>query len=376
MTCTQLLEAFLTLTVQISVVVLVGGLLDRSLTRSAQKCAIWNTCYVCILGLIAVALLLPRLHLVRLWDMCDPTTLLQVAAVEKIICSTLLSIWATGTAVSLCIWLINWFRLYRILRACQELPAGELREQQKAVLHSGFDTPLRLLVSDDVDCPFCFQFHHPIIVLPRQMLDCSPDDLHNILKHECAHLRHNHPVQLFLQNLVGILCWFHPVISKSMGRAYLVREFACDDAVINSGVSCADYLRTLLHIAQRTQQTPTTSALRFGKTPTELVLRAKRLVALAKATDQPHKRRRFIASWAVHGAMITATCLLAVVTIPSDPLSSSRSAWSTWPTWTATSLHCLGVTVRDYEQFDRRVRTFEQLYDNGAADTVRLSNNK
>jgi hypothetical protein len=50
---------------------------------------------------------------------------------------------------------------------------------------------------------------------------------------------------------------------------------------------------------------------------------------------------------------------MALVTVPLDPLSSSRSVWSPWPSWTAEMLHCFGYTLRDYEPFDARVQLYE-----------------
>jgi hypothetical protein len=96
----------------------------------------------------------------------------------------------------------------------------------------------------------------------------------------------------------------------------------------------------------------------FGKQPSELVLRAQRLVNLATGTQL---RRRFVLPGrkAAICLLLCATGLMSTVTVPLDSLSSSRSFWSPWPKWTAETIHCFGYPLRDYEPFDGRVQLYE-----------------
>jgi bla regulator protein blaR1 len=205
--------------------------------------------------------------------------------------------------------------------------------------------------------------------VPRLLFEGTRDDLRNVLFHELAHLRSNHPVQLFLQQLTHVVCWFHPAVWRASARASLMREYTCDDAVVNEGVKCANYLRTLLRIAESNKRLSQQGAIAFGRTPTELMLRAKRLVELAQGKQTIGRGIRSLGKPAAVAILLAVTCLMTQVSIPSDPMSSSRTAWSTWPTWSAQCLHCFGVTVRDYELFDRRVRPYEQIFDGGEEDT-------
>jgi hypothetical protein len=185
-----------------------------------------------------------------------------------------------------------------------------------------------------------------------------------VLLHEIEHLRTNHPLQLFLQQLVQIVCWFHPMVWSAGWRASLTREFVCDDAAARNGENTAAYLRTLLHIAERCESTRHPSVIRFGRARTEIVVRAQRLVKLAKETvpaqrDQSFARRGTIA------LLLLATCLLTQVWLPIDALASSRSAYSPWPRWTATVFHSFGFNLRDYESFDRHVQEYELRHHGG-----------
>jgi beta-lactamase regulating signal transducer with metallopeptidase domain len=219
------------------------------------------------------------------------------------------------------------------------------------------DLPI-ILISDESDGPYCQQLHRPTIVLPRFLLAGEKEDLGNVLLHEMEHLKTNHPLQLFLQQLAQVLCWFHPTVWNAAWHASLAREFTCDDAAAAQGSNCAAYLRTLLHIAERCERNNHASAIGFSRTPSEIVLRAQRLVKLANGAENGDQRGLFGRKTATV-VLLVIGCILSQLWLPSDPLASRRSIYSPWPTWTAEVLHCFGYNCRDYEQFDGRVQIHE-----------------
>jgi hypothetical protein len=143
-----------------------------------------------------------------------------------------------------------------------------------------------------------------------------------------------------------------------------VREYCCDDEVIRCGVPYSTYLKTLLRIAEYAGSGTALPSITFSKSPSELKLRAKRLVELAKH-DQAMSDRSFEKGRLAVAALLLIACALTQFSIPTDPLASSRTRWSGWPKWSAQALHCLGIRARDYEVFDRRIRAFEQLHETG-----------
>jgi hypothetical protein len=184
------------------------------------------------------------------------------------------------------------------------------------------------------------------------------------------HLRTRHPLQLFMQQLVQVICWFHPAVWSASWRASLAREYVCDDAAAANGANSAAYLRTLLHIAEKCEGNNNASTFSFGRNRSEIVLRANRLVKLARelGTGAP---RASLSRTAATAIMITMTILMSQVWIPSDPLASSRSTYSPWPAWTAQVMHCFGCSLRDYEQFDWRVQPYElRLHEAGGEATI------
>lgn len=363
MTAAQWLEVLASYSVQVLIVIAACKLLERVVAHSSDRCAIWNTGFFSVLVLCCAALLLPRLHLIQPWSRLQPHMLLTVSTAQAVMGKLFLAIWCIGATVSLIRWIVRGHRLRRTLRRCERLPAHEVGLLLSLIDSDATDRHLPVvLISNETDSPFCWQFHQPTVVLPRFLLEGSRDDVRHVLVHELEHLKTNHPFHLFLQHLAQVVCWFHPAVWNASSRASLMREFSCDEAAADHGANSAAYLRTLLRIAERCEQNRNASAIGFGNAPSEIVLRARRLVNLANGTHQRHPRRA-LGRKAAMCTLVATTCLTCFVWIPCDPLASSRSVWSPWPRWTAKTLHCFGCSLRDYEQYDRRTQVYEILHD-------------
>ncbi len=362
MTATQWLETLLSYSLQVVIVVATCRLLERAVPGTDDRCRIWNHCFLCVLILGCAAVLFPRLHFVQPWATLEPRTLLEVSSVQAVLGEALLAIWSIGSLASLVRWAQRSQSLRRVLQRCTRVADEEVAAWLR-VADCEIEQPL-VLVSDEVDSPFCWQFHRPMIVLPRYLLEGSGEDLQYVLIHERAHLETHHPFQLFLQNLVQVVCWFHPAIWRAGGWASLSREFCCDEVAANHGADSAPYLRTLLRIAERCEKAPRVPSIGFGSAPSEIVLRARRLVELAKGASRPATGLTGpLGRKTAAAILLVVTCTVWFLAIPSDPLASTRSAWSPWPSWTAKSAYCFGFELRDYEQYDRRTQVYEMIQD-------------
>ncbi len=345
----------------LQVLVVVGACkwLERSLVKTADRCALWSAGFLCILFLCGTALVLPRLHLIQPWAQLEPHALLTVAAAQDFVGRLFLAVWCLGMSVLLLRWIVRGQYLRSKLKSYERLPDQEVKKLLDQVDIGAANRPLPVvLISEEIHGPFCWQLHYPTIVLPRFLLEGSDDDLRHVLLHELEHLTTNHPFQLFWQHLAQVICWFHPAVWNAASRASLLREFTCDEVAANNGVDSAAYLRTLLRIVERCERTRNASTMAFGRSPSEIVLRARRLIDITKGAES--ESSRFLLGKRAAGATLFAlTLLISLVWIPMDPLASSRSMWSPWPHWTAKAAHCFNYNLRDYEHFDRRSQLFE-----------------
>jgi beta-lactamase regulating signal transducer with metallopeptidase domain len=363
MTATQIVEVLASYSLQVLIVLLSGKLLERALTRSTDRCAVWNICFFSVLFLGCAALLLPRLHLFQPWSRLAPHELLTVTAVQAMLGKGLLAIWSIGASLLLLKWMVRTYFLRRSLCRCEQLSKENVQHLLATADASVDDEHLPIvLISDESDGPYCWQLHRPTIVLPRFLLDGDRADLRNVLIHELEHLKTNHPFQLFMQQLAQVLCWFHPTVWSAAWRASLAREYTCDDAAAAQGANSAAYLRTLLHIAEKCERNTRASVIGFGRTESEIVLRARRLVKLAQESTIG-AQRGILGRKVATCILLVVACIASQVWIPSDPLASRRAAYSPWPSWSAEVLHCFGYNCRDYELNDWHGQIYELQHE-------------
>ena len=285
-------------------------------------------------------------------------TFLQIAVGR-----VLFGIWLAG-AVGVWAWMIvQSAGVARFLKTCRPVPAEHSALCECRDLLATADGPanVSVLSSQTLAGPFCWQFHRPYIVLPEFLLGLTPSQLRFIVRHELAHLRTGHPLQLFLQRVVEVLFWFHPLVWWAARQVSRCREFACDDAAIDQPAQVADYLRTLLIVVEHSaveseQGVPT---LAFGRGQGMVASRARRLAEIARFGWTPHPSRRVLASAAMMWLVAVAAC--CTLWLPVNASASPRSTWSPWPLWSAQVLLEFGISARDFEVYDDRIELHELL---------------
>ncbi len=358
MNALQWFQFLLSYLLQATLVIALAWLLEHRTRAAVTKTRIWAGCFVSLLGLLAAGLLLPHLEWLHPWSRLGPSELLSAANAEFVLGRGLLAIWLLGCCVMLVRWGIRFLDLRRLIWSCPELSPADTHRLSGMVesgrLRPG-GMPVVFRLSPEEFGPFCYQFHQPIIFLPQSLLAGDPTELGHVLDHELTHLETRHPMQLFAQQLVQVVLWFHPLVGVSGRRASLVREFVCDDAASGDGASTASYLRTLLHIVEHRAK-PQGSVMPIGRSPSELKRRAKRLVA---AVSRPAPR------WGLApvAGLLVAAALASQVWLPTNPLASPTTRTSPWPSWSAAALHAFDVNVRDFERFDARLQLHELLED-------------
>ena len=346
-------EAVSGICLQVTLVVMVAAIIERWLNESASACRVWTASFVAVIALVANAILLPHFRIATIpvsqlndrvdWILQWQTWGLYAGGV----------IWLSGVCLIL---LRRGWGVWQLLRFLkQDCETVSFDQLGLSTIPADFLPPrLHLLVSDKMTGPFCRQFHQPTIVLPKYLIEGDQEVLRHVMLHELSHLRTNHPLQLFLQQICTSLLWFHPAIWWAGYRAEVVREFLCDEVAAQSAGKVVDYLRTLIQIAQRSVKHPASKsaacALAFGRRKSVIVRRSERLVRIAKSPTRFSRPRQ---SCGVVG-LVLMTLIVSHLWLPVNVLASSRSHWSPWPKWTAKTLHDFGVNVRDFEPFDER----------------------
>ena len=377
-------ELLVSLTVQTTLLLIVTQFLAKRESDVASEEDLFTVCHSVILVLCLCGCLLPHLRIIpqSVW----PSHVLQVTA-ESVnrVAVLLMVIWGCGAVVLTLSTVLACLRASLLVQSSRALTSRETATVSFGNCGGvGADTPavsvdrssVLIKVNSLVLSPFCWQFHRPVIVLPETLLDFPPAELHAVIRHEMAHLKNRHPLRLFLQRIVEILFWFHPLVWKSSRRAAVVREMVSDQQAVTSREQAASLLRGLYRlVAVRSGATIDLPAgLAFASGGDSLSLRVSHLLrSVGERPDSGHSdrsdqlrlsRRRVRSVFRLFPAVIVAVALW----LPVHPNATNRSHLSPWPLPSAIALTELGIAVRDYEvdafrlQEERGARPEEQVW--------------
>ena len=98
--------------------------------------------------------------------------------------------------------------------------------------------------------PVTWGVWHPCIVVPRDWQEWPVSKRQSSLRHEFAHIHRYDTLTSSVGMLMCCLFWINPLVWIAHRRMLHEAESACDDVVVRSGVSPADYASQLLTIAR------------------------------------------------------------------------------------------------------------------------------
>lgn len=358
MTLTMFFELFVSLSVQVTIVVGATAWIATRRKLEGEAHRVWAACHFLILALVALAMLFPHLRLFSSNSIAFYTEQAKTASPGSEFRSLLFFFWAVGAAVGFFALLLGMIHAVRILRSSKPFIFSDsaLAQSRSAMtwqVEKQNGEAIRLVTSPRTTKAFCWQFHRPYIVLPDIMQTFPVEELRGVICHEKAHLEAGHPLHLFLQRIVEILFWFHPLVWWASRQAAWSREFHCDTSAVTTAQEAASYLRGLLRITEQRVGAGLglPAGLNFASGESMVQRRAKR-IASRDWRILPVRR-----SFAVVMAPLLAAFAVSLgVWLPINMGASHRSVWSPWPQWSATALHELGVTVRDFEIDSHRLR--------------------
>ena len=197
------------------------------------------------------------------------------------VCALFLAYWVLQILITL-LWLLH----------AKELP------QRSSTFPSGFRR-VRLLQSDRSGSPLSWGIFRPVIVVPSDWIDWPVSKRRAVLTHELAHIHRYDTLWLLISSFICCLFWAIPFVWLVHRRIRVEAEQACDDAVINQGVSPTDYASQLLSVA-------TTETVGYASSMAAKSMLSKRIRSLLDVNTKRMALR-------LHHALLVFTLNLAII---------------------------------------------------------------
>jgi bla regulator protein BlaR1 len=342
-------ELFVSLTVQCSVVLIVALMLARRTKSSLAADRLWAFAHFLILMLCLAGTLLPHFRILQpdfvllsLGQIASSSFFQKCFAVVGMI-------WISGVVLLSLATMASLLSTHQLIRRCQPDQARS-PESWSEKTHTLLDElNARVLWSPEIATPFCWQLHSPVIVLPETLRSFPDAELDAVLRHELAHLKAQHPLRLFLQRLLEIGFWFHPLVWWSSREASVQRELASDLMANHSASQAATFLRGMVRLAEfcTTRTHGLVAGLSFGGSGRSIIQRrVDQILSLDWSSAEKDGPGKTLLQRCV---LTTAALLAALIWIPLNPDATGRTILSPWPAVTAAVLHEAGIEVRDYE---------------------------
>jgi len=168
---------------------------------------------------------------------------------------------SAAVSLSLLGWLlVRWWQITRqIRRAKTSERLFALANEAQAIVGVKFKVQVKL-TTNSMSPAVCGLFR-PAILIPQSLAEnFSDEQLRAVLLHELIHLRRRDVWLNFVQALLQIFYWWHPLVWLANARIRRVREEAVDDAVMLALRDEAEsYASTLLEVAKLALNRPLAS---------------------------------------------------------------------------------------------------------------------
>jgi TonB family protein len=168
----------------------------------------------------------------------------------------MLVVWTAGVLANLCVLLLGGIRLARIAAAARQF-VGSGCLQTAASIAVAYRLPRKpvLLASPNPSLLVTWGFLKPKIVLPAGAEQWSAERVEAVMRHELAHIRRQDWLIHLFSEFVRAIYWFNPLIWSVCRRMRIESECACDDAVLEGGMTPPDYAGQLLELARELNAT-------------------------------------------------------------------------------------------------------------------------
>jgi beta-lactamase regulating signal transducer with metallopeptidase domain len=162
------------------------------------------------------------------------------------------SIWIIGAVVGCGVLLAGLFRLKALAAHSEPVSSGRWREAVDEVSRLyELRRHVRILLCQHPTMLATWGVLRPTILLPAGAGDWSSDRVNVVVRHELAHVRRGDWVVALTANVLMAMYWFNPLLWIACRRLRHEGERACDDLVLASGISGAEYATHLVAVARQ-----------------------------------------------------------------------------------------------------------------------------
>lgn len=139
------------------------------------------------------------------------------------------AVWGIGAALCMVFFVRTYFRSLRDFRDAVPVEDNRIRQWLNRQ-RQGY--PISARQSDRITAPLTYGILHPVILLPRRLIQENPPELEYVLQHEYVHIRHGDAALKLA--MVAALCihWFNPLVWVMCALLNRDIELACDEGVL------------------------------------------------------------------------------------------------------------------------------------------------
>ena len=261
---------------------------------------------------------------------------------------SLAGIWLAGLIVFLLRLLAGHLSVARIARrGTERVEADWVADAAEAASLLGLRRAVRLRRTEAVGVPAVGGWLRPTVLLPPESDLWDRSQRRVVLLHELAHIRRGDCLIQPLAALAAAVHWFNPLVHLANLRLRVEQERACDDHVLDAGISATDYAQHLCEIVQGSRRTGFPMWAALGMNPgARLEQRIKALLDRKRRRGVPSRRLRLaVLTCGVIGAL-TLGAIRTTATAAGNPrvIGADNGFVTSSPLLTSTMSPPLAVT--------------------------------
>lgn len=109
---------------------------------------------------------------------------------------------------------------------------------------------IQIVVQDKVNTPSLYGIFNTKILLTKDILNFSENELKCIITHELNHYKRKHHILYIIFNLVERIHWFNPIVKTAFKIIKQDMEIITDNTVLKANVTVKEYCKTIIKITE------------------------------------------------------------------------------------------------------------------------------